>query len=40
VLEKHPKVRELIQNEWIHLFQIDAGERALFARRNTGWMPS
>jgi hypothetical protein len=37
VLEKHPKVRELVDNEWLHLFQIDAGERAVFARRNAGW---
>ncbi|HSO33084.1 MAG TPA: putative inorganic carbon transporter subunit DabA, partial [Labilithrix sp.] len=37
VLEKHPKVRELVDNEWLHLFQIDVGERALFVRRNAGW---
>ncbi|HET9988383.1 MAG TPA: putative inorganic carbon transporter subunit DabA, partial [Kofleriaceae bacterium] len=37
VLEKHPKVRGLIDNEWIHLFQIDATERAVSARRHGGW---
>lgn len=37
VLEKHPKVRELVDNEWFHLFQFDAGERAVFARRGGGW---
>jgi uncharacterized protein YbcC (UPF0753/DUF2309 family) len=37
VLEKHPKVRELVDNEWLHLFQIDVGEGAVFARRNAGW---
>jgi uncharacterized protein YbcC (UPF0753/DUF2309 family) len=37
VLEKHPKVRELVDNEWFHLFQLDAGERAVFARRGGGW---
>ncbi|MDB4997762.1 MAG: hypothetical protein JWM74_5194, partial [Myxococcaceae bacterium] len=39
VLEKHAKVRELVDNEWLHLFQIDAGERAIFARRNARWAP-
>ncbi|MGE0404462.1 MAG: YbcC family protein [Kofleriaceae bacterium] len=38
VLAKHPKVRELADHEWIHLFQLDATERALFARRNSGWI--
>jgi uncharacterized protein YbcC (UPF0753/DUF2309 family) len=39
VLEKHPKVRELVENEWLHLFQIDSTDRALFARRNGEWTP-
>lgn len=37
VLEKHSKVRELVDNEWLHLFQLDAPERTVFARRNGGW---
>ncbi len=37
VLEKHPKVSELVDNEWVHLCQLDAAERAVFARRNRGW---
>ncbi|MBX3162155.1 MAG: DUF2309 domain-containing protein [Deltaproteobacteria bacterium] len=37
VLAKHPKVRELVDNEWIHLFQLDARERTLCARRHGGW---
>jgi len=37
VFEKHPKVRELVDNEWLHLFQLDARERALSARRNGEW---
>jgi uncharacterized protein YbcC (UPF0753/DUF2309 family) len=37
VLEKHPKVRELVDNEWLHLFQLDATERTIFARRKGGW---
>ncbi len=37
VLEKHAKVRELVDNEWLHLFQLDASERTVFARRNGGW---
>jgi len=40
VIEKHPKVRELVDNEWIHLFQLDAGERTLFTRRSDGWKPA
>jgi uncharacterized protein YbcC (UPF0753/DUF2309 family) len=40
VLEKHPKVRELVDNEWLHLFQIDVGERAIFVRRNAEWAPA
>jgi uncharacterized protein YbcC (UPF0753/DUF2309 family) len=40
VLEKHPKVSELVDNEWVHLFQLDAAERAVFARRNRGWAPA
>ena len=37
VLEKHPKLRELVENEWLHLFQIDVRERAVFMRRNAEW---
>jgi uncharacterized protein YbcC (UPF0753/DUF2309 family) len=40
VIEKHPKVRELVDNEWIHLFQLDAAERGVFARRSDGWKPA
>jgi uncharacterized protein len=36
-LEKHPKVSELVDNEWLHLFQLDPTARAVFARRNGGW---
>jgi uncharacterized protein YbcC (UPF0753/DUF2309 family) len=37
VLEKHTKVRELVDNEWLHLVQLDASTRTLSARRNGGW---
>ncbi|HET9625202.1 MAG TPA: DUF2309 domain-containing protein [Kofleriaceae bacterium] len=37
VLDKHPKVRELVDNEWLHLFQLDAGARMISARRRDGW---
>jgi uncharacterized protein len=40
MIEKHPKVRELVDNEWIHLFQLDATERSVFARRNGEWKPA
>jgi uncharacterized protein YbcC (UPF0753/DUF2309 family) len=37
VLEKHPKVSSLVDNEWLHLFQLDAAERAVAARGSRGW---
>ena len=37
VLEKHPKVKELVTNEWIHLFQLDSATNAVLARRNGEW---
>jgi hypothetical protein len=40
VLEKHDKLRELVDNEWLHLFQLDPAERAVLARRSWGWMPA
>jgi len=40
VLEKHSKVRELVDNEWLHLFQLDAAERTVVARRNGVWAPA
>jgi uncharacterized protein YbcC (UPF0753/DUF2309 family) len=40
VLEKHAKLRQLVDNEWLHLFQLDAAQRAVLARRNWGWMPA
>jgi uncharacterized protein YbcC (UPF0753/DUF2309 family) len=40
VLEKHPQVRELVDNEWLHLFQLDTAARAVVARRNGKWAPA
>ncbi|MDX2024111.1 MAG: DUF2309 domain-containing protein [Deltaproteobacteria bacterium] len=37
VLQRHPKIKELVQNEWLHLFQLDATERRLVARAKNGW---
>jgi hypothetical protein len=37
VLENHPKVRQLVDNAWLHLFQLDASKRSVFARSNGGW---
>lgn len=37
VLAKHSKLRELVDNEWLHLFQIDATERSIHARRYGTW---
>jgi len=39
VLEKHKAVNNLVANEWIHLFQLDAADRAMFARGRGGWRP-
>lgn len=38
VLEKHPKVYELVKNEWLHLFQVHVGERTVSMRRNGEWV--
>jgi uncharacterized protein YbcC (UPF0753/DUF2309 family) len=40
ILEKHAKVRELVDNEWMHLFQLDATERAIWSRSKRGWKPA
>jgi uncharacterized protein YbcC (UPF0753/DUF2309 family) len=40
VLEKHTKLRQLVDNEWLHLFQLDTAKRAILTRRNWGWMPA
>jgi len=37
VLEKHAHVRALVDNEWIHLFQLDPTERAIYARKHGDW---
>lgn len=37
VLAKHAKVAEIVNHEWVHLFQIDVGERATYVRRNGKW---
>jgi hypothetical protein len=33
-------VKELVDNEWLFLYQLDATERAIYARRNGAWVPS
>ncbi|HUQ05391.1 MAG TPA: DUF2309 domain-containing protein [Kofleriaceae bacterium] len=40
VLEKHPKLRDLVGNEWLHLFQLDASQRTICARGPGGWRPT
>ncbi len=37
ILEKHPKVRDLVDNEWLHLFALDGTEQAVYARRKGEW---
>ncbi|MFO0617727.1 MAG: DUF2309 domain-containing protein [Polyangiaceae bacterium] len=39
VLEKHSKVRELVDNEWLHLFQIDENERSISQLHGGRWEP-
>ncbi len=38
VLAKHTKVGDLIDNEWLHLFQIDSEAKTIAARRNGNWI--
>lgn len=37
VLRKHAQVRQLVENEWLYLFQLDAPQRAVYARRRASW---
>ena len=37
VLRKHEKVRALVNNEWIHLFQLDANAGSVSAYRRQAW---
>jgi uncharacterized protein YbcC (UPF0753/DUF2309 family) len=37
VLDAHAKVAELVDNEWLHLYQLDTRERGVFARRDGDW---
>ncbi len=38
VLQKQSRVRDLVVNGWLDLFQIDAGERAVHAWRSERWV--
>jgi uncharacterized protein YbcC (UPF0753/DUF2309 family) len=40
VLEKHDKLRQLVDNEWLHLFQLDDANRTVLARRSGRWTPA
>jgi uncharacterized protein YbcC (UPF0753/DUF2309 family) len=40
ILEKHAQLRQLVDNEWLHLFQIDAANRTVLARRKGSWTPA
>lgn len=37
VIAKHERVRQLVENAWIFLFQIDPETGAVFARDRSGW---
>jgi hypothetical protein len=38
VLRKHEHVRNLVEGGWVHLFQLDAAERAVHAYRGRRWV--
>ena len=38
IIAKHKIVRQLIENEWIYLFQIDSPRQRVFARRQGTWI--
>jgi uncharacterized protein YbcC (UPF0753/DUF2309 family) len=40
VLGKHAKLRQLVENEWLYLFQLDTAKCAVLARRIEGWKPT
>jgi len=37
VLAKHPTVNDLVQNEWLHLHQLDTTARSISVRRHGAW---
>jgi uncharacterized protein YbcC (UPF0753/DUF2309 family) len=37
ILVQHSKVRELVDNEWVHLFQLDPASRSISVRKNGAW---
>ena len=38
VLGNHAHVSDLVANEWIHLFQLDATDGSIRARKRGGWV--
>jgi uncharacterized protein len=38
VLDKHMKVRELVDNEWLHLFQLGAEKHGISMRKGGQWL--
>ncbi|WP_375767696.1 DUF2309 domain-containing protein [Archangium gephyra] len=38
VLEKHAHVRQLVENEWLYLFQLDAERQEVLAWRQGSWV--
>lgn len=40
VLRKHAQVRQLVENGWLHLFQLDAHRRAVHQWRDGAWGPA
>ncbi len=40
VLRKHGTVRDLVRNEWLHLFRLDEERREVLAWSPDGWIPT
>jgi hypothetical protein len=39
VLKKHEKVRQLVENEWLYLFQLDSRQHQVHTYRRGAWAP-
>ena len=40
IVARHETVRRLVENGWVHLFQLDGETKQVFARRGTEWAPT
>jgi hypothetical protein len=40
ILNELPSLRHLVENDWLHLLQIDSQEEAVYAFRRGRWVPA